>query len=76
MSDISKDPAKRMDVSYWMKKMEERGPKKKGRRPIPQDQKKVMMSAYLTKSEIDLINNTYGNLTEAIRRVILPQLKK
>ena len=75
MSEVSKDPGKRMDVSYWMKKMEEKGPKKKGRPSIPKDQKKLLISAYLTKSEIELINTNYGNLTEAVRKIILPQLK-
>lgn len=80
MSEISKDPNKRLDARYWIKKLEEakapKVPLKRGRKPIPTDQKKHMVSAYLTKEEKDLIDSVYGSLTQAIREVILQNIKK
>ena len=79
MSEISKDPNKRLDAAYWIKKLEaKKAPKvpvKRGRKPIPVEQKKQLVSVYLTAEEKELIDKAYGNVTEAIRKIILPQLK-
>lgn len=79
MSEISKDPNKRLDAAYWIKKLEaNKAPKvpvKRGRKPIPVEQKKQLVSVYLTAEEKELIDKAYGNVTEAVRKIILPQLK-
>lgn len=47
---------------------------KAGRKPIRDSDRVKMMSAYLKKSDQALIKKAYGNLTEAVKKKILPEL--
>ena len=47
---------------------------KAGRKPLPHDQKRLLVGAFLTKNEKQLIINQYGSLSHAIRHEILPKL--
>jgi hypothetical protein len=44
---------------------------KRGRKPKPAHLKVHMLAAYLTKEQIDLIHNEFGNLTNAVKYHIL-----
>jgi hypothetical protein len=48
---------------------------KPGRKPLPEDQKKVLVSAYVTKEQKSLIINHYGNLSNAVVQEILHKLQ-
>jgi hypothetical protein len=48
---------------------------KPGRKPLPEDQKKVLVSAYLTKKQKELIIKHFGNLSLAVMNEILPKLE-
>ena len=47
---------------------------KRGRTKVPENQRKRLVSAYLTDQEKNLILAKFGSLTNAVRGVILPQL--
>ena len=47
---------------------------KRGRTKVPDNQRKKLMSAYLTDEEKNLILTKYGSLTNAVRTEILPKL--
>ena len=49
---------------------------KPGRKPIADKLKVKMVSAYLNDKEKTSINKKYGNLTKAVRELILPTLNK
>ena len=48
---------------------------KPGRKPMEAKDKVKMCSAYLKLNEKNAINKTYGSLTNAVRKLILPTLK-
>ena len=47
---------------------------KRGRTKVPENQRKKLMSAYLTDEEKKLILAKYESLTNAVRTEILPKL--
>jgi len=47
-----------------------------GRTKVPENQRKKLMSAYLTDEEKQLILAKFGNLTNAVREEILPKISK
>lgn len=47
---------------------------KRGRTKLPENQKKRLVSAYLTDQEKNLILIKYGSLTNAVKGEILPKL--
>jgi hypothetical protein len=47
---------------------------KRGRTKVPDNQRKKLMSAYLTDEEKNLILFKFGSLTNAVRTEILPKL--
>jgi hypothetical protein len=47
---------------------------KRGRTKVPENQRKRLVSAYLTDDEKNLILAKYGSLTNAVREEILPKL--
>ena len=47
---------------------------KRGRTKVPENQRKRLMSAYLTDDEKNVILAKYGSLTNAVRNEILPKL--
>lgn len=47
---------------------------KPGRKPLPEDQKKVLVSAYMTKEHKSLIVNKYGSLSNAVVQEILSKI--
>ena len=47
---------------------------KRGRTKVPDNQRKKLMSAYLTDEEKNLILTKFGSLTNAVRTEILPKL--
>ena len=47
---------------------------KPGRKKMPEDQRTVMVAAYLTGLEKKAIIKKYGSLTAAIKEVVLPKL--
>jgi len=48
---------------------------KPGRKPMQIKDKVKMVGAYLKDNEKKAINATYGSLTNAVRKVILSQIK-
>lgn len=48
---------------------------KPGRKPMQTKDKVKMVGAYLKDNEKRSINATYGSLTNAVRKIILPTLK-
>lgn len=48
---------------------------KRGRTKLPENQRKRLVSAYLTDQEKNLILVKYGSLTNAVKDEILPQLR-
>jgi hypothetical protein len=48
---------------------------KPGRKPMQTKDKVKMVGAYLRDNEKRSINATYGSLTNAVRKLILPTLK-
>lgn len=44
---------------------------KPGRKPLPLEQKRALVAAFLTKAEKELIINKYGSLSHAVRVEIL-----
>jgi hypothetical protein len=48
---------------------------KPGRKPMQTKDKLKMVGAYLNENEKKSINATYGSLTNAVRKLILPTLK-
>lgn len=47
---------------------------KPGRKKMPEDQRTVMVAAYLTGIEKKAILKKYGSLTLAIKEIIIPNL--
>jgi hypothetical protein len=47
---------------------------KRGRKKLPENQRKRLMSAYLTDEQKNLILAKYGSLSDAVRTEILPKL--
>jgi hypothetical protein len=47
---------------------------KRGRTKLPDNQRKRLMSAYLTDEQKNLILAKYGSLSDAVRTEILPKL--
>ena len=47
---------------------------KVGRTKVPENQRKRLVSAYLTDEEKNLILAKYGNLSNAVRGELLPKL--
>jgi hypothetical protein len=47
---------------------------KPGRKKMPEDQKTVMVAAYVTGLEKKAILKKYGSLTLAVKNVIIPNL--
>jgi len=47
---------------------------KRGRTKLPDNQRKKLVSAYLTDQEKNLILAKFGSLTNAVRSEILPKL--
>ena len=47
---------------------------KRGRTKVPENQRKRLVSAYLTDDEKNLILAKYGSLTNAVRDELLPKL--
>lgn len=48
---------------------------KPGRKPLPEDKKKVLVSAYVTKEQKELIIKYFGNLSNAVAEEVLPKIK-
>jgi hypothetical protein len=48
---------------------------KPGRKPMENKDKVKMVGAYLRPNEKEAINKTYGSLTNAVRKLILSQIK-
>lgn len=49
---------------------------KPGRKPLPEDEKKVLVSAYVTKRDKELIIKHFGNLSNAVNTIILPRIEE
>lgn len=47
---------------------------KPGRKPLPAEQKRHLVAAFLTKQEKELIISAYGSLSNAVRMEILVKL--
>jgi hypothetical protein len=47
---------------------------KRGRTKVPENQRKRLVSAYLTDDEKNVILAKYGSLTNAVRGELLPKL--
>lgn len=47
---------------------------KPGRKPLPENEKKVLVSAYVTKRDKELIIKHFGNLSNAVVHEILPKI--
>ena len=47
---------------------------KRGRTKVPENQRKRLVSAYLTDEEKNVILTKYGSLTNAVRGELLPKL--
>lgn len=47
---------------------------KPGRKPLPPEQKRHLVAAFLTKEEKELIINAYGSLSNAVRTEVLTKL--
>ena len=47
---------------------------KPGRKPLPAEQKRHLVAAFLTKQEKELIINAYGSLSNAVRMEILVKI--
>ena len=43
---------------------------KPGRKPLPDDQKRKLVSAYLTNAEKELIISKFGSLTNAVKHLL------
>jgi hypothetical protein len=48
---------------------------KPGRKPLPEDKKKVLVSAYVTKEQKALIIKHFGNLSNAVVKEVLPKIE-
>ena len=48
---------------------------KPGRKPLPEDQKKVLVSAYVTKKDKELIIKHFGNLSNAVKSQVLAKIE-
>ena len=48
---------------------------KPGRKPLPDDKKKVLVSAYVTKEQKALIIKHFGNLSNAVVKEVLPKIE-
>lgn len=51
----------------------ENQPKKRGRKPLG-DEKVILVSVYLKKTDKKLIVEKYGSVTNAVREEVLPKL--
>ena len=51
-------------------------PKKRGRKPKTEDEKVILVSVYIKKSEKELIVEKYGSVTKAVKKEIFPKLLK
>jgi len=51
--------------------MEEKQRQKPGRKKLPEDQRKLIVTAYLTADEKRIVNEKYGNLTKAVRTLLI-----
>jgi len=49
--------------------------KKKGRKPLPPEEKKKIASIYLSPNDLARIKAQYGTISQAFKIVILPTLK-
>ena len=49
---------------------------KPGRKPLPPDQKKQLVAAFMTKEQKSLIINKYGSLTQAVTQEILSKIQQ
>lgn len=49
-------------------------PKKRGRKPLKEEDRVIVVSVYLKKEEKDAIIEKYGSVTTAIKEEILPRL--
>jgi hypothetical protein len=47
---------------------------KPGRKPLPPEQKRALVAAFLTKAEKELIINKYGSLSHAVKHEILSKI--
>jgi hypothetical protein len=52
------------------KHMEEKQRQKPGRKKLPEDQRKLIVTAYLTADEKRIINEKFGNLSKAVRTLL------
>jgi hypothetical protein len=50
--------------------MEEKQRQKPGRKKLSEDQRKLIVTAYLTADEKRIVNEKYGNLTKAVRTLL------
>jgi hypothetical protein len=51
--------------------MEEKKRQKPGRKKLPEDQRKLIVTAYLTADEKRIINEKFGNLSKAVRTLLI-----
>ena len=72
IQNISTKPKIFLVFSYFCG-MEQIKPKR-GRTKLPENQRKKLVSAYLTEAEKNLILAKYGSLSNAVRHEILPKL--
>ena len=59
-----------MQFTKQLNTMEEKQRQKPGRKKLPEDQRKLIVTAYLTADEKRIVNEKYGNLTKAIRTLL------
>jgi hypothetical protein len=59
-----------LQFTKQIKHMEEKQRQKPGRKKLPEDQRKLIVTAYLTADEKRIINEKFGNLSKAVRTLL------